>query len=85
VTFGRPSDISIRAGSAPARPTSSLRSRNGGVHCDQGTVGGWSDGCGDLLPFCPECAERGVTRTLRAPSLALFHVFAMQGRQLLVH
>jgi hypothetical protein len=23
-----------------------------------GRWGYWSDGCGELLPFCPECADR---------------------------
>jgi hypothetical protein len=26
----------------------------------------WSDGCGSLLPFCPECADREFGHRVRA-------------------
>ena len=30
--------------------------------------GFWSDGCGELLPFCPECARREFSRDVpRSP------------------
>ncbi len=29
----------------------------------------WSDGCGELLPFCPECAKREFAPNTRASGL----------------
>ncbi len=33
-----------------------------------GQWGFWSDGCGELLPFCPECARRELARDALASS-----------------
>jgi hypothetical protein len=31
--------------------------------------GYWSDGCGELMPFCPECASREFAPDARASGL----------------
>jgi hypothetical protein len=57
----------------PARPLACSEMDDGTIRCsecdrsvDEFTAiaersGYWSDGCGELLPFCPQCAEREFT------------------------